>query len=184
MAENKKLQWYVLRAISGKEAKVKEMLDAACKNTDLGKYLAQVMVPTEKVYTTRGGKKVLKERNLFSGYVFVQAILRGDVEDYLRNTTNVIDFVRSRDADRKPEPIRESDIARMRNAAEGEQLSDEASPNDYIVGETVKVNDGPFNGFTGEIEEVNREKRKLKVMVKVFGRKTPLELDNSQVTRE
>ena len=149
-----------------------------------GRLDSQILVPTEKVYTTRGGKKVLKERNLFSGYVFVYAILRGDVEDYLRNTTNVIDFVRSRDTDRKPEPIRESDIARMLNAAQGEMVGDEASPNDYIVGETVKVNDGPFNGFTGEIEEVNRERRTLKVMVKVFGRPTPLELDNSQVTRE
>ena len=127
---------------------------------------------------------MLKERNLFSGYVFVQAVLRGDVEDYLRNTTNVIDFVRSRDANRKPEPIRESDIARMLNAAEGEDTGDTSSPNDYIVGETVKVTDGPFSGFTGEIEEVNRERLKLKVMVKVFGRPTPLELDNSQVTRE
>lgn len=151
---------------------------------DLGKYVAQVLIPTEKVYTTRGGKKVLKDRNLFSGYVFVQAVLRGDVEDYLRNTTNVIDFVRSRDANRKPEPIRESDIARMLNAAEGESGGDDASPNDFIVGEIVKVNEGPFNGFTGEIEEVNRERRTLKVMVKVFGRPTPLELDNSQVTRE
>lgn len=184
MAENRNLQWYVLRAISGKEAKVKEMLDAACKNTDLGKYVAQVLIPTEKVYTTRGGKKILKDRNLFSGYVFVQAVLRGDVEDYLRNTTNVIDFVRSRDDNRKPEPIREAEIARMLNAASSEDTGDTASPNDFIVGETVKVNDGPFNGFTGEIEEVNRERRKLKVMVKVFGRPTPLELDNSQVTRE
>jgi transcriptional antiterminator NusG len=183
MAENKNLQWYVLRAISGKEAKVKEMLDAACKNTDLGKYVAQVLIPTEKVYTSRAGKKVLKERNLFSGYVFVQAVLRGDVEDYLRNTTNVIDFVRSRDANRKPEPIRESDIARMLNAAEGE-AGGEASSSDFIVGETVKVTDGPFNGFIGEIEEVNRERRTLKVIVKVFDRPTPLELDNSQVTRE
>lgn len=177
-------QWYVLRAISGKETKVKEMLDAACKNTDLGRYVKQVLVPTEKVYATRGGKKVLKERNLFSGYVFVEAILRGDVEDYLRNTTNVIDFVRGRDAARKPEPIRRSEIDRMMGAAVTDNVTDEEGTNDFIVGEKVKVTFGPFNGFTGEIEEVNREKHKLKVSVKVFGRKTPLELENSQVERE
>jgi transcriptional antiterminator NusG len=184
MADKKTLQWYVLRAISGKEMKVKEMLDAACKNTDLGKYVHQVLVPTEKVYATRGGKKVLKERNLLSGYVFVEAVLTGEVEDYLRNTTNVIDFVRGGSGGvRQAEPIRESEMKRMLGAAQAQDDLDDAG-NNFIVGETVKVIYGPFNGFTGEIEEVNREKRKLKVMVKVFGRKTPLELDNTQVERE
>ncbi len=184
MAETKTVQWYVLRAISGKETSVKEMLDKACKNTFLGKYVEKILVPTEKVYVNRAGKKVLKERNLFSGYIFVHAILTGEVEDYLRNTTNVIDFVRDRSADHRPEPIRESEMMRMLGAAQDESGDDELGPNDYIVGEKVKVIDGPFNGFTGEIEVVNREKRKLKVMVKVFGRKTPLELDNAQVERE
>ena len=183
MAEEKK-RWYVLRAISGKETKVKEILDASMKNTDLGKYVSQVLIPTEKVYATRNGKKVLKERNLYSGYVFVEAELTGEVVNTLVNTTNVIDFVRGRDKDRRPEPIRESEIARMLGAADEQQETEDAVANDYIVGETVKVNFGPFSGFTGEIEEVNHEKRKLKVMVKVFGRKTPLELDNSQVERE
>ena len=183
MAEEKK-RWYVLRAISGKEAKVKEILDASMKNTDLGKYVSQVLIPTEKVYATRNGKKVLKERNLYSGYVFVEAILTGEVVNTLVNTTNVIDFIRGRDTDRRPEPIRESEVARMLGAADDQQETEDAVANDFIVGETVKVNFGPFSGFTGEIEEVNREKRKLKVMVKVFGRKTPLELDNSQVERE
>ena len=183
MAEEKK-RWYVLRAISGKEAKVKEILDASMKNTDLGKYVSQVLIPTEKVYATRNGKKVLKERNLYSGQVFVEAILTGEVVNTLVNTTNVIDFIRGRDTDRRPEPIRESEVARMLGAADEQQETEDAVANDFIVGETVKVNFGPFSGFTGEIEEVNREKRKLKVMVKVFGRKTPLELDNSQVERE
>jgi transcriptional antiterminator NusG len=183
MAEGKK-RWYVLRAISGKEAKVKEILDAAIKNTDLGKYVSQVLIPTEKVYTTRNGKKVLKEKNLYSGYVFVEADLQGEVVHELVNTTNVIDFLRGREKGSAPEPIRESEVARMLGAADEQQIGDDDVLNDFIVGEMVKVNFGPFNGFTGEIEEVNREKRKLKVMVKVFGRKTPLELDNSQVERE
>lgn len=182
MAETKK-RWYVLRAISGKEAKVKEVLDASIKNTDLGKFVSQVLIPTEKVYTTRNGKKVLKEKNLYSGYVFVEAELTGDVIYELRNTTNVIDFLRGRDKNAKPEPIRESDVARMLGVADELSNPDEESLNNFIVGEKVKVNYGPFNGFTGEIAEVNREKRKLKVMVKVFDRKTPLELDNSQVER-
>lgn len=176
-------RWYVLRAISGKEAKVKEVLDAAIKNTDLGNFVSQVLIPTEKVYVNRNGKRVLKEKNLYSGYVFVEAELTGDVIYELRNTTNVIDFLHGRGKSSMPEPIRESEVARMLGVADELSASDEEAVNDYILGEIVKVNYGPFSGFTGEIEEVNREKRKLKVMVKVFGRKTPLELDNSQVER-
>ena len=126
---HKSPQWYVLRAISGKEVKVKEMLDATCMNTDLGKSVLQVLVPTEKVYVNRAGKKVLKEKNLFSGYIFVHAILTGEVEDYLRNTTNVIDFVRGRDTERRPEPIRESEMMRMLGAAQDESGDDELGPN-------------------------------------------------------
>ncbi len=144
-----------------------------------------MLVPTEKVYKTQNGKKVLKERNLFSGYVFVQAVLTGEVEDFLRNTTNVIDFVRSYEQSHRPEPIPESEIRRMLGAAADEESEQEdAAMSDFIVGETVKVADGPFVGFIGEIEEVNRERRKLKVKVKVFGRPTSLELENSQVERE
>ena len=183
MSEVKK-RWYVLRAISGKEAKVKEVLDAAIKNTDLGKYVSQILIPTEKVYTTRNGKKVLKERNLYSGYVFVEAELTGEVIHELRNTTNVIDFLHGKERTALPEPIREDEVARMLGVADAQVEKEEDVLHDFIVGETVKVDYGPFSGFTGEIEEVNREKRKLKVMVKVFGRKTPLELDNSQVERE
>ena len=182
--KNEKARWYVLRAISGKEAKVKEIIEATMRNTRLGDDVFQVLIPTEKVYATRNGKKVLKERNLYSGYVFIEAKLTGETVNTLVNTTNVIDFIRDRSPERKPEPIRESEVARMLGAADEQQETDDAVANDYIVGETVKVNFGPFSGFSGEIEEVNREKRKLVVMVKVFGRKTPLELDNSQVERE
>lgn len=183
MAEGKK-SWYVLRAISGKEGKVKELLDAAIKNSDLGKYVSQVLIPTEKVYTTRNGKKILKEKNLYSGYVFVEADLQGEVIHELQNTTNVIGFLGGTAKGSKPEPLRTSEVMRMLGAVDEQQEAEADSDNDYIVGENVKVNYGPFNGFTGVIEEVNKEKRKLKVMVKIFGRKTPLELENSQVERE
>lgn len=178
-----KRAWYVLRAISGKEAKVKEVLDAAIRNSDLGKYVFQVLIPTEKVMTMRNGKKVVKEKNLYSGYVFVEAILHGEVLHELRNTTNVIDFLKGRGKDARPEPLRQSEVMRMLGAADELIDGTEDGVNDYMLGETVKVNYGPFIGFTGEIEEVDREKKKLKVMVKIFGRKTPLELENSQVER-
>lgn len=183
MAEESKKAWYVLRAISGKEAKVKEVLDGAIRNTGLGNYVFQVLIPTEKVMSVRNGKKVVKEKNLYSGYVFVECILTGEVLYELRNTTNVIDFLRGRGKNAAPEALRESEVLRMMGTAD-EMIDPTDEGNDYMVGETVKVTFGPFSGFSGTIEEVNRERKKLKVMVKIFGRKTPLELENSQVERE
>lgn len=176
--------WYVLRAISGKEAKVKEILDAQIKNTDLGKHLFQVLIPTEKVLTVRSGKKVVKERNLYSGYVFVEAELTGETMATLTNTSNVIDFLRGRDRLSAPECLREAEVRRMLGVIDDFSGNPDEGVNDYIVGETVKVIDGPFNGFSAIIESVNPEKKKITVAVKIFGRKTQLTLDNSQVERE
>ncbi|MCM1004667.1 MAG: transcription termination/antitermination protein NusG [Prevotella sp.] len=183
--EPKEIQkgWFVLRAISGKEAKVKEILDSAIKNGTLGKHVWQVLIPTEKVMTTRNGKKVVKERTLYSGYVFVEAELIGEVEYELRNTTNVIDFLRGRTT-QKPERLTEQEVMRMLGRADELQeasLEDDAT---FMVGEPVKVADGPFNGFSGVVKEVNADKKKLKVEVKIFGRATDLELDCTQVERE
>ena len=183
MAEQEK-KWYVLRAISGKEAKVKEVLDAAIKNTDLGKFVFQVLIPTEKVYTTRNGKKVIKERTLYSGYVFIEAILTGEIEYELRNTTNVIDFLRGRAKNSKAEPLQEAEVMRMLGAADDLRSQVEDGVEEFMAGEPVKVNFGPFSGFSGVIKEVNNDKKKLKVEVKIFGRPTDLELENSQVERE
>ena len=182
MSEIKK-EWYVLRAISGKENKVKETLDAEIKNSDLGDFVSQVLIPTEKVYSVRNGKKVMKERVLYSGYVFVQAALVGEIPHRLSNTTNVIGFLAGKN-NKNPEPLRQSEINRMLGTIEEieEQADDLDIP--YFEGETVKVSHGPFNGFTGIIEEVNNDKKKLKVMVKIFGRKTPLELGFTQVEKE
>ena len=176
--------WYVLRAISGKEAKVKELLDGAIKNTDLGNHVFQVLMPTEKVLTVKNGKKVVKERNLYSGYVFIEAELVGEVVHELTNTTNVIDFLKGRGKDAKPEPLRESEVMRMLGTADEINENLEEGVNDYIVGETVKVNYGPFTGFNGKVTDVFPDKKKLKVSVRIFGRETPLELENSQVERE
>ena len=182
MSEIKK-EWYVLRAISGKENKVKETLDAEIKNTDLGDFVSQVLIPTEKVYSVRNGKKIMKEKVLYSGYVFVQAALVGEVPHILANTTNVIGFLGGKNS-KAPEPLRQSEINRMLGVADEMEEKAEDILIPYFVGETVKVNHGPFSGFSGVIEEVNNEKKKLKVMVKIFGRKTPLELGFMQVEKE
>ena len=180
---DKEQKWYVLRAISGKEAKVKEILDAAIRNSDLGQYVSQVLIPTERVYTTRGGKKVIKERTLYSGYVFIKAYLTGEVAYELRNTTNVIDFLRGRAKGSQPEPLRESEVLRMMGAADDLADPNENTVIDFIVGEPVKVTVGPFSGFAATVKEVNSEKKKLKVEVKIFGRPTDLELEYSQVEK-
>ena len=184
MAENNGKGWYVLRAISGKEAKVKEVLDSAIKNGTLGKYVSQVLIPTEKVYTTRNGKKVIKERTLYSGYVFIEAELSGEVEYELRNTTNVIDFLRGRAKGSKPEVLCEQDVMRMLGKADDLQEVTLEESATVMEGEPVKVIFGPFNGFSGVVKEVNSEKKKLKVEVKIFGRPTDLELESTQVERE
>lgn len=183
-SEAPKRAWYVLRAISGKEAKVKEVLDGAIKNSDLGNYVFQVLIPTEKVLTIKNGKKVVKEKNLYSGYVFVEAILVGEVQHELVNTTNVIDFLKGRGKDAKPEPLRESEVMRMLGTADDINESAEDAVVDFMVGEIVKINDGPFSGFHGKITEVLPEKKKIRIVVKIFDRETPMELEYSKVERE
>ena len=172
-------KWYVLRAVSGKESKVKEYLEADVRNSDLGEYVSQVLIPTEKVYQIRNGKKIVKERSYLPGYVLVEAALVGEVAHHLRNTPNVIGFLGGLD---NPTPLRASEVNRILGIVDGQPEMDENIP--YEIGETVKVAVAPFSGFSGVIEEVNNEKKKLKVMVKIFGRKTPLELGFMQVEKE
>lgn len=180
MAESGK-KWYVLRAVSGKEAKVKEYIEAEMKhNALLTQYVSQVLIPTEKHATLRNGKRVVKEKISLPGYVLVEAELKGDVAHTLRFMPNVLGFLGGLD---NPTPVKQSDINRILGNVEETELADEVNV-PYVVDETVKVTDGPFSGFSGVIEEVNAEKHKLKVMVKIFGRKTPLELGFMQVAKE
>ena len=179
MSENVK-KWYVIRAVSGKEDKVKEYIEADMRKGNLGDYVSQVLIPTEKVYQVRNGKRILKERNYLPGYVLLEATLNGDVAYRLRNSPNVLGFLGGTD---KPVPLRQAEINRILGKIDEIQENDEpAIP--FVAGENVKVNDGPFSGFSGVIEEVNNDKKKLKVMVKIFGRKTPLELSFMQVDKE
>ncbi|WP_080904643.1 transcription termination/antitermination protein NusG [Parabacteroides sp. Marseille-P3160] len=180
MSDDQK-KFYVLRAISGKENKVREYLEAEIKNTDLGEYVSQVLIPTEKTFTVRNGKKVMKERAYLPGYVLVEANLVGEVVHRLREIPNVIGFLGGLD---NPSPLRPSEVNRILGTVDELQEQQEDMDIQYYVGENVKVIYGPFNGFSGVIEEVNAEKKKLKVMVKIFGRKTPLELGYMQVEKE
>ena len=180
MAETGK-NWYVMRAVSGKDAKLKEYIEAELKhNTLLADHVFQVLIPMEKHAAVRNGKRVEKEKISLPGYIFVQAELVGDVAATLRFMPNCLGFLGGLD---NPNPVPQSQINRMIGAAEESEIDNEVSI-PYVLDETVKVMDGPFSGFEGVIEEVNPEKRKLKVMVKIFGRKTPLELGFMQVEKD
>lgn len=179
MSHEKK--WYVVRAISGKEKKVKEYLESEIKRLNLQDYISQVLIPTEKVYQVRKGKKISKERNYFPGYVLIEASLVGEVPHIVTNVPDVLGFLGTRG---QPDPLRESEVKRILGKVDELAEQGEEVNVPFIVGETVTVTDGPFNSFSGVIEEINEEKKKLKVMVKIFGRKTPLELGFMQVEKE
>ncbi|HNV81681.1 MAG: transcription termination/antitermination protein NusG [Tenuifilaceae bacterium] len=182
MEENVK-RWYVLRAIGGKEKKVKEYIESEIKRSKISDMVSQVLIPTEKVYQIRSGKKVSKERIFYPGYVLIEAVLAGEVPHILKDIPNVIGFLGDPKTG-EPIPLRQSEVNRILGRVDELASSDEELNVPYFVGETVKVIDGPFNSFSGVIEEVNEEKKKLKVMVKIFGRKTPLELSFMQVEKE
>lgn len=178
-----KPKWYVLRAIGGKEKKVKNYIENEVSRLNLQDFITQIIIPTEKVYQVRNGKKISRERNYFPGYVFIEAVLVGEVPHILKGVPNVISFL-SETRGGEPVPLRQSEVNRMLGKVDELLESEELNVIPYLEGESIKVTDGPFNGFTGVIEEVNEEKKKLKVMVKIFGRKTPLELSFMQVEKE
>ncbi|PWG05251.1 transcription termination/antitermination protein NusG [Polaribacter aquimarinus] len=176
------MKWYVVRAIGGQENKVKSYIETEISRVGLSDYVSQVIVPTEKVVQIRNGKKVNRERVYFPGYIMVEANLSGEVPHVIKSITGVIGFLGETKGG-EPVPMRKSEVNRMLGKVDELSVQDENIAIPYSVGETVKVVDGPFNGFDGTIEKVNEEKRKLEVMVKIFGRKTPLELSYMQVEK-
>lgn len=181
MADSVK-KWYVVRAIGGQENKVKSYIENEISRLGLSDFVEQVLVPTEKVIQIRNGKKINKEKIYFPGYIMVEANLSGEVPHVIKSVTGVIGFLGETKGG-EPVPLRKSEINRMLGKVDELAVQNDNVAIPYSVGETVKVVDGPFNGFDGVIENVNEEKRKLEVMVKIFGRKTPLELSYMQVDK-
>lgn len=174
-------KWYVLKAISGKESKVKEYIELDARNNGLEDYISQILIPTEKVVQVRNGKRVVKERSYLPGYVLVEAALVGEVKQHLRSCPNVLGFLGGMD---NPTPLRPIEVNRILGSVDELQETSEDMLIPFSVGETVKVVFGPFSGFNGIIEEVDNVKKKLKVMVRIFGRKTPIDLGFMQVEKE
>ena len=175
-------KWYVLRIVSGKERKVKEYLDKEVKINGWGNAILQILCPVEKVFKVLNGKKVLREKTLFPGYIMLEA-LDGKLNDTMiqgiTGVTSVIHFL----GKEHPIALRKSEVNKMFGKLDEVSEAGIGYAEPYIVGETIKIIDGPFNDFNGTIEEVNEEKKKLKIVVKIFGRATPVELNYSQVEK-
>ena len=180
-------QWYVVRAVGGKEGKVKEYLENEIRHGHLEEYISQVLIPTEKVYTIRNGKKISKEKVSYPGYVLVEAALVGQIPIVIRNTPHVLGFLGDTKEDSRKmnaTPLRPQEVSRILGRVDEISEMEEEQEIPFVVGEVVKVTDGPFSSFQGTIESVNSESRKLTVSVKIFGRKTPMELSFTQVEKE
>ena len=187
MSEKEARQWYVIRAVGGKEKKVKEYIETMVHNSHLEEYISQVLIPTEKVYTIRNGKKISKEKVSYPGYVLVEAAMVGEIPYVLRNTPNVLGFLGDSKEDSKrmiATPLRPQEVARILGRVDELSQGEEENEIHFCVGETVKVTDGPFSSFSGVIEAVDNDRKKLTVSVKIFGRKTPMELSFMQVEKE
>jgi transcriptional antiterminator NusG len=186
MSEIANKKWYVVRTAGGKEKKAKEYIENEIKRLGLTDYVSQVLIPTEKIYQVKNGKKVSMERIFYPGYILIEALLTGEIQHIIRNLPHVSGFLTEKQGgkDKEPSPLRQSEVNRILGRVDELIDKEEEIITPFVVGEAVKVTDGPFNGFDGTVEEVLEDKRKLKVMVKIFGRKTILELNFVQVVKE
>jgi transcriptional antiterminator NusG len=184
-AENTK--WYVLRVVSGKERSVKEYLDKDIARSGWTETIKQVFLPMEKVYKVQNGKKVMREKNYFPGYVMLEVLngkLSDDIVQHISNISNIMHFLTDGKGSKgNIISLRKSEVNKMLGKVDEMNDQGVSISEPFIVGETIKIIEGPFNDFNGVIEEVNDEKKKLKVVVKIFGRSTPVELSYMQVEK-
>lgn len=189
------VKWYILRVVSGQEKKIKAYLEKDLSIHGLEEYIPQILTPTEKVWQIRkmkGGKtkKIAVDKNFFPGYVLIFANLedsnQGEIIHKVKSVPGVMGFleVDGRDRTAKPKPMRESEIKRILGRIEKTDQNDVQHAVLFMVGENVKVMEGAFSGFTGTVDEIYEDKKKIKVIVKIFGRNTPIELSYGQVEKE
>jgi len=173
-------RWYAIRTYSGHENRVKVHLENEVKLAGLTERIIAVLVPSEKIFEVKDGKKKSKTKTFFPGYILVEAVLDKETKHLILNSPSVISFVGPRG---EPVPLQADEVKRLIGRMEARKEI-EVMEIPFHMGEAVKVIDGPFNNFTGVVQDVNEEKMKLKVMVSIFGRKTPVELDFNQVELE
>ena len=176
-------QWFVVRAVRGQEKKEKTYIESEIERLKLENQVSQVLIPTEKVFEMRGGKKKIRERSFLPGYVLMEADLDGEIMQVIKDVPGVIGFLGT-EKGQKPVPLRAAEINKILGKVDEMNELGEVPEDPFVLGEPVKVMAGPFNGFSGTVEEIYEDKKKLKVMVKIFGRNTPVELNYYQVEKE
>lgn len=172
------LKWYVVKAMSGQERKVRSNIEARIEVEELGDYVGRVLIPTENVSEVKAGKRTITSRLFFPGYILVEMELNERTYHFVRQTNGVLGFL----GDQEPIPLKDDEIGDILNQIEAKK--EKVKPKVlFEIGEAVKVTEGPFVNFSGVVNEINPDKGKLKVMVSIFGRSTPLELEYWQVER-
>jgi len=181
------LNWYVIRAVSGQEKKIKTYLENEITRQGLQEAIPEILIPTEKIVEMRNGKKRIREKNFFPGYIIISADLaKGEAHHLITTMPGVLGFLGNISGNSKiPVPLRQSEINRILGKVEDAIHQETEAPKmSFMKGESVKVIDGPFSGFIGTVEEIFDDKKKINVVVKIFGRSTPVELSYAQVEKE
>lgn len=187
-------KWYVLRTAGGKEKKAKEYLEKEIEKGGLQAHVSQVLVPVEKKYVVKNGKRVSTEKLLFPGYVLIEAELTAELQYVIRNLVPGMSGFLTEKTEKKegskttvervPVPLRDEEAKRILGVQDEEVTASGETEVDYEIGESVRITDGPFTGFDGTVEGIVEDRSKIKVVVMIFGRKTLLELNFNQVTKE
>ncbi|MCK5078261.1 MAG: transcription termination/antitermination factor NusG [Calditrichia bacterium] len=175
------MKWYSLRVISGQEEKVKKHIEFEVEDNNISEKVGSVIVPMETVLEMKDGKKRVKNKVFFPGYIFIEVEMDGQVQHVINNAAGVISFVGPKN---HPVPLKNAEVDRIKARLEKEHEEVEIVEIPFKIGDAVKISDGPFADFVGFIEEINEEKQKIKVLVSIFGRETPVELDFLQVKLE
>jgi len=180
--ENK---WYVIRCSSGKEKKAYKHIEKEFEKQNLNEFVTRMVIPTRKEVYVKNGKKVNREVNYYPGYILIEADLRGEIQHIIKETSGVISILGGKDKNGKdvPDAIRPEEVKKILGKIDALAEAGDSTKLDFVTGENIVISEGPFANFNGCIEEINEEKKRLKVSIKIFGRKTPVELDFAQVIK-
>ncbi len=174
------MRWYVLKVQSNRERTIRDSLLRRIKRDHLEEYFGEIIIPTEKVVETKSGKKRVREQRLYPGYVMIQMILNDDSWYLVRDTSGVGDFT---GAAGKPIPMKDEEIERMLGQEETKEEEPAKVKIDLAVGDTIKINEGTFESFEGSVEAIDDTSGKISVLIEIFGRPTPVELEHWQVEK-
>jgi len=179
------MKWYVIRCASGQEKKAKKYIESELVKQKLDENIARLIIPTRKEMYLKNGKKVSRDVNFYPGYILIEANLNTDIQHVINETTGVLNILGARDKSgkNKPEALRPDEVLKILGKIDDSISEVQKTKHGFILGESVVISEGPFANFNGNIEEINEEKKRMKVSIKIFGRKTPVELDFSQVLK-